>query len=84
MAWRYYIYRLKYLLLILIIGFCSVFESGCSSKRHVSKSRTHAVSYKKKKRSIKKKKKARKKKKKPTRKKSRKSSTRKKILYPFK
>jgi len=61
MAWRYYIYRLKYLLLILIIGFCSVFESGCSSKRHVSKSRTHAVSYKKKKRSIKKKKKAQKK-----------------------
>lgn len=82
MFWHTFIYRLKYFILILVIGFCSIFESGCSTKRHVSKSRTHAVSYKKKKKAVKKKVR---KKKKPARKKTtRKSSTRKKIIYPFK
>jgi len=82
MFWHTFIYRLKYFILILVIGFCSVFESGCSTKRHVSKSRTHAVSYKKKKKAVKMKVR---KKKKPARKKTtRKSSNRKKIIYPFK
>jgi len=86
MIWRTLLFKLKYFLLILVIGFCCTFESGCSPQKQVSKSRTHTVSYKKKKKTIKKKakKKKKKKKKKSTKKKSSKHPKPKRIHYPFK